>query len=67
MVEPAPVKEEPQLTPSWREPRTPEKGAAGRPRDGYSGRLQWNDSPQAQEPAALGLSIVKPDFSRVSR
>jgi putative transposase len=47
--------------------RTPEKGAAGQPRDEESDRLQWNDSPQAQEPAALGLSIVKPDFSRVSR
>ena len=27
---------------------------------------QWNESPQAQEPVALGLSIVKPCFSMVS-
>ena len=27
---------------------------------------QWNESPQAQEPPALGLSIVKPCFSMVS-
>ena len=27
---------------------------------------QWNESPQAQEPLALGLSIVKPCFSIVS-
>jgi hypothetical protein len=67
MVEPAPVKEELRRTPLWLEPRTPEKGAAGGPDDGFSDGLQWNDSPQAQEPAALGLSIVKPDFSRVSR
>ena len=26
-------------------------------------RTQWNESPQAQEPVALGLSIVKPCFS----
>jgi putative transposase len=51
----------------WRRPRIPEKGAAGLPDDGCADRLQWNDSPQAQEPAALGFSIVKPDFSRVSR
>ena len=62
-----PVKEEPGRTPLRRPARTPEKGAAGRPRDEEFDRLQWNDSPQAQEPAALGLSIVKPDFSRVSR
>src|SRR6266508_1133445 len=31
MVQPAPVKGEPTLTPSWREPGTPEKGAAGPP------------------------------------
>jgi hypothetical protein len=29
-------------------------------------RRQWNESPQAQEPVALGLSIVKPCFSIVS-
>src|ERR1700722_4516138 len=27
---------------------------------------QWNESPQAQEPEAFGLSIVKPCFSIVS-
>ena len=27
---------------------------------------QWKESPQAQEPVALGLSIVKPCFSIVS-
>jgi hypothetical protein len=27
---------------------------------------QWNESPQAQEPDALGFSIVKPCFSIVS-
>ena len=27
---------------------------------------QWNESPQAQEFCALGLSIVKPCFSMVS-
>ena len=27
---------------------------------------QWNESPQAQDPVALGLSIVKPCFSMVS-
>ena len=27
---------------------------------------QWNESPQAHEPVALGLSIVKPCFSMVS-
>ena len=27
---------------------------------------QWNESPQAQEPVALGLSIVKPCFSMLS-
>ena len=27
---------------------------------------QWNESPQAQDPVALGLSIVKPCFSIVS-
>src|SRR6266542_3457490 len=31
MVEPAPVKGEPRYTPSWRDPRTPEQGAAGPP------------------------------------
>jgi hypothetical protein len=30
------------------------------------GVTQWNESPQAQEPPALGLSIVKPCFSMVS-
>jgi hypothetical protein len=29
-------------------------------------RTQWNESPQAHEPVALGLSIVKPCFSMVS-
>src|SRR6202035_4524933 len=29
-------------------------------------RDQWNESPQAQEPVAFGLSIVKPCFSMVS-
>ncbi len=28
--------------------------------------VQWNESPQAQEFCALGLSIVKPCFSMVS-
>ena len=27
---------------------------------------QWKESPQAQEPPALGLSMVKPCFSMVS-
>ncbi|GAA0244444.1 hypothetical protein GCM10009539_32380 [Cryptosporangium japonicum] len=27
---------------------------------------QWNESPQAQDPVAFGLSIVKPCFSIVS-
>ena len=31
-----------------------------------SGTAQWNESPQAQEPVAFGLSIVKPCFSIVS-
>jgi len=30
------------------------------------GLAQWKESPQAQEPVALGLSIVKPCFSIVS-
>ena len=29
-------------------------------------RGQWKESPQAQEPEAFGLSIVKPCFSMVS-
>ena len=29
-------------------------------------RAQWKESPQAQEPVALGLSIVKPCFSMES-
>ena len=34
---------------------------------GPSSRVdQWNESPHAQEPVALGLSIVKPCFSMVS-
>ena len=62
------MKEEPTPTLSWRERRTPEKGAAGPPiGEVLAGGLQWNDSPQAQAPWALGLSIVKPDFSSVSR
>ena len=32
----------------------------------WRGLDQWNESPQAQEPVALGLSIVKPCFSMVS-
>src|SRR3954454_21590795 len=36
----------------------------GRP--GASGVNQLNESPQAQEPVAFGLSIVKPCFSIVS-
>lgn len=28
--------------------------------------VHWNESPQAQEPFAFGLSIVNPDFCRVS-
>src|SRR5262249_51499339 len=31
-----------------------------------AGRDQWNESPQAQDPVALGLSMVKPCFSIVS-
>jgi hypothetical protein len=31
-----------------------------------TGPGQWNESPQAQEPVALGLSIVKPCWSMVS-
>jgi hypothetical protein len=27
---------------------------------------QWNESPQAQDPVAFGLSMVKPCFSMVS-
>jgi hypothetical protein len=30
------------------------------------GTAQWNESPQAQDPPALGLSMVKPCFSMVS-
>ena len=33
---------------------------------GWSFDAQWNESPQAHEPVALGLSIVKPCFSIVS-
>ena len=33
---------------------------------GGRGATQWKESPQAQEPVALGLSIVKPCFSMVS-
>ena len=33
---------------------------------GSSVAAQWNESPQAQEPVAFGLSIVKPCFSMVS-
>ena len=46
-------------------------GATQRPRlttgplSGVGG-AQWNESPQAHEPVALGLSIVKPCFSMVS-
>ena len=38
--------------------------SGGRP--GRRGPLQWNESPQAQDPVAFGLSIVKPCFSIVS-
>jgi hypothetical protein len=38
------------------------RSAGGRVR----GRDQWKESPQAQEPEAFGLSIVKPCFSMVS-
>ncbi len=31
-----------------------------------SGVTQWNESPQAHEPVAIGLSIVNPCFSMVS-
>lgn len=30
------------------------------------GTTQWKESPQAQEPCAFGLSIVKPCFSMLS-
>ena len=33
----------------------------------HAAAAQWKESPQAQEPPALGLSIVKPCFSIVSR
>jgi hypothetical protein len=35
-------------------------------RQGVSGLNQWKLSPQAHEPVALGLSMVKPCFSMVS-
>ena len=35
-------------------------------RVGFAAPTQWNESPQAQEPVALGLSIVKPCFSMLS-
>jgi hypothetical protein len=39
---------------------------SGGERDGLLAFGQWNESPQAQEPEAFGLSIVKPCFSIVS-
>src|SRR5690606_10699150 len=43
--------------------RALDPGASG----GWCGLpTQWNESPQAQEPVALGLSMVKPCFSMVS-
>ncbi|GGK38983.1 hypothetical protein GCM10007073_01990 [Micrococcus flavus] len=46
----------------------PDVGAAGasEPGPGRRPAAQWNESPQAQEPTALGLSIVKPCFEMVS-
>ena len=49
--------------------QTPARGPCGgrrsRPASGPAWS-QWNESPQAQEPPALGLSIVNPCFSMVS-
>ena len=53
-----------QVTPCvavW-QPSTAVLVAAG----GSRGARQWNESPQAQDPLAFGLSIVKPCFSIVS-
>lgn len=41
------------------------KRSGGAPTCGESS-AQWNESPQAQEPPALGLSMVKPCFEMVS-
>ena len=47
--------------------RRPGRGpVAGRHALGAGAGAQWNESPQAQEPPALGLSIWKPCFSIVS-
>jgi len=35
-------------------------------RSAAAGQAQWKESPQAQDPVALGLSMVKPCFSMVS-
>ncbi len=53
-------------------PRARERPPHANPRQGAQARDdllalgQWNESPQAQEPEAFGLSIVKPCFSIVS-
>ncbi len=44
-------------------PGEPGGGAASPRRDGDR---QWKESPQAQDPVAFGLPIVKPCFSMVS-
>ena len=46
---------------------TPGTGSQRRlTRDGSVATAQWKESPQAHEPVALGLSMVKPCFSMVS-
>ena len=53
----------------WRTQRNaaaPEPVPRGRRVDQVGWLAQWNESPQAQEPLAFGLSIVKPCFSMVS-
>ena len=44
----------------------PDTGGSPDESDAISGSGQWNESPQAQEFCALGLSMVKPCFSMVS-
>ncbi len=47
-------------------PKAPDRLAPRRHRRGAGRERQWNESPQAQDPVAFGLSIVKPCFSMVS-
>ena len=46
--------------------KAPDRLAPRRHRRGAGRDRQWNESPQAQDPVAFGLSIVKPCFSMVS-